>query len=159
MKVFIIYDSLFGNTEEIANAIGEAFSHFHNTIVLKAEKADPTNLEESDMLIIGSPTHGGWFTEPIKKFIASLPAEVLQNIKTATFDTSLPTSNMGFVMNHLAKLFGNAAPRIAKKLNKKGLNVLDSKIFYVLGKEGPLQDGEIEKARKWADQLNNLVSG
>lgn len=158
MKVFIIYDSLFGNTEKIAKTIGETLSLSHDTIVVKADNNTITNMEDVNLLVIGSPTHGGWFTEPIKKFIASLPTETLQNFKVATFDTSFPTTNMGFITNHLAKIFGNAAPRISKKLNKKGATVIDSKIFYVLGKEGPLQEGEIERAQMWANQLHKMIT-
>ena len=153
----VLFDSLFGNTEKIAESIGKTLANFHNTKVIKVEQLQSNDLEGIYLLIIGSPTHGGWFTEPIKKFIVSLPTDLLQSIRVATFDTSVPSSNMGFVMNHLAKLFGNAAPRIAKRLIKKGATVIDSKIFYVLGKEGPLREGEIERAQEWANQLQNMM--
>lgn len=157
MKVLVIYDSVYGNTEIIANAIGEKFNSFHETEVIKAPNLDFKDMEGVGLLIIGSPTHGGWYTEPIKKIIESMPREALVDIKVATFDTSFPTTNMGFIMNHLAKFFGNAATRLKKKFVKKGTTVIDSKIFYVVGKEGPLQDGEIEKAQMWVDQLQKLL--
>lgn len=153
MKILILYDSLFGNTEKIAYAIGETTKVYHETSIVKADQNTRSDLRDVQLLIIGSPTHGGQFTEPIKKFIDSLPKDSLIDLKVATFDTSFPTTNMGFFMNKLAKIFGNAAPRIAKKLAKKGATIIDTKIFYVLGKEGPLKEGEIERAKNWGEEL------
>ena len=156
MKVLVIYDSLYGNTEKIANVIGEKFSSYHNTKVIKVNNTNTHDIENVDLLIIGSPTHGGRFTEPIKKFIENLPKKNNYTIKAITFDTSFPTSNMGFFINHIVKIFGNAAPRLSKELNKREIKVIDSKIFYVLGKEGPLQEGEIERAKEWTDRIITL---
>ena len=156
MKVLIIYDSLYGNTEKIANTIGEKFSSYHNTKVIKVNNINKYDIENVDLLVIGSPTHGGRFTEQIKRFIEKLPNKNNYTVKAITFDTSFPTSNMGFFINHIVKIFGNAAPRLSKELNKREIKVIDSKIFYVLGKEGPLQEGEIERAKEWTDQIITL---
>lgn len=158
MKALIVYDSLYGNTERIANAIGEKLSSYHDTKTIKVIKANPNDIDGIDILIIGSPTHGGRFTDPIKTFIGLLPEKELQAIKTLTFDTSFPTTNMGFFINHIVKIFGNAAPRLSKELKKKGANVIDSKTFYVLGKEGPLQEGETERAKEWVVQSIKKIS-
>ena len=132
MKILIVYDSVYGNTEQIANAMGEKFSSYHDTKIMKVTKPDPNVIDNVDLLIIGSPTNGGQSTEPIKKFIGLLPEKKLQTIKVMTFDTSFPNTNMGFFVNHIVKIFGNAAPRLSKELKKKGANVIDSKIFYNL---------------------------
>lgn len=153
MRILILYDSLYGNTEKIAYAIGDATKPFHETSIIKVDKNTRFDLRDVQLLIIGSPTHGGQFTEPIKRFIDNSTQDSLIDLKVATFDTSFPTTNMGFFLNKLAKIFGNAAPRIAKKFAKKGATVMDTKIFYVLGKEGPLQEGEIERAKKWGEEL------
>ncbi len=153
MRILILYDSLYGNTEKIALAIGDTTKLEHQTNIIKVDHNTTVDLQEVDLLILGSPTHGGRYTEPVKKFIDKLPKNVFVNLKVATFDTSFPTTNMGFFLNNVAKIFGNAAPRIAKSLAKKGLTIIDSNIFYVLGKEGPLQEGEIERAKKWTDEL------
>jgi hypothetical protein len=63
-----------------------------------------------------------------------------RHLKAATFDTRM-------------KIFisGNAARQISKLLKQAGAHVLsDPEAFYVKGKEGPLQEGEIERARNWA---------
>lgn len=156
MKILIIYDSLFGNTQKIAEIIGEKFSLVHESKVLKVTSISPNMLKEADVLIIGSPTHGGRPTDPIKKFIRSFSKDILVNKKMATFDTSFPTKNMGFFIDNIVKFFGNASYRMSNELIKKGVQVIDSKIFYVLGKEGPLQEGEVERAQHWVSELNKL---
>ena len=66
--------------------------------------------------------------------------------KVAAFDTRIPTK--------IVKIFGFAADRIAKNLKDKGANlVVPAEAFYVAGKEGPLKDGELERAAFWAKTL------
>ena len=155
MKILIVYDSLFGYTKKIAYSIGEATSAQYETKIQKVDEITLQDIKDFDLLIVGSPTHGGRFTEPMKKFITALPEDSLKNMKVSTFDTSFPTTNMGFFINHVVKIFGNAAPRLAKEFEKKAAINLDSKIFYVLVKEGPLKDGEKERAKEWIDQIIN----
>ena len=67
MKTLVVYDSVYGNTEEIAKAIGDAISGEIKMVHISAE-----NLKELagiDLLIIGSPTHGG---RPTRRFKTSL---------------------------------------------------------------------------------------
>ena len=53
----------------------------------------------------------------------------------------------------LIKMLGYAAPRILKMLAKKGASTMDSESFWVLDREGPLKEGETERARKWVADL------
>jgi len=55
MKALVVYDSVHGNTAQVARAIGEAI----DAEVLHVGDANPASLEELDLLIVGSPTHGG----------------------------------------------------------------------------------------------------
>jgi flavodoxin len=49
---------------------------------------------------------------------------------------------------------GYAAKPIADKLKKKGGKlVLPPEGFFVQGSEGPLKEGEVERAAEWAKQL------
>lgn len=139
MKALVVYDSQYGNTERIAQAIGEAIS----CQVLRVGDASPAELKESGLLIIGSPTHGGWYTPAVKDLLETLPP--LQDSKVAAFDTRIVT-----FWNRLLP-FGYAAPRIAQKLEGNGGNlVVPPEGFIVLGIEGPLKDGELERAASWA---------
>ena len=61
MKALVIYDLTYGNTEKIAEAIGEAIGGQ----VLRVGEVNPADLKGFDLLFVGSPTHGGWYTPEI----------------------------------------------------------------------------------------------
>ena len=71
MKTLVVYDSLYGNTEEIARAIGDAITG--DVKVLRAGEASPPISETFDLLIVGSPTHGGRPTQAIQDFTKKNP--------------------------------------------------------------------------------------
>jgi hypothetical protein len=50
-------------------------------------------------------------------------------------------------------LTGSAARGIARRLRRRGLDVVDHKSFLVADAEGPLEDGELERARAWGEAL------
>lgn len=153
MKVLIVYDSVYGNTQKIAEAMIEGIGSERNPIITKVKDATIADLEGVDLLIVGGPTHGGNFTEPVKNFFASISANGLKGIKAAAFDTSFTLDSQGAFVRFLMKTLGYAAPKIAKKLGSKGADVLTSEIFYVVDTEGPLKEGEIERASAWAVAL------
>ena len=72
MKACIIYDSMYGNTQKIAQAIGEGLTG--EVKVVRIGEADPSELKTCDLLIIGSPVHGGRATPALDTFIKQLPA-------------------------------------------------------------------------------------
>jgi flavodoxin I len=141
MKALIVYDSVYGNTEKIARAIAEAITSAAEVKVLRASEANPSELASIDILIVGSPTHGGRPTPPVQDFLNKVTK--LQGINVAAFDTRSQSK--------LAKVFGNAAGRIARNLGKKGGNLIASpEGFLVTGTKGPLKEGELERAAGWA---------
>jgi flavodoxin I len=145
MKTLIIYDSVHGNTAKIAQTIGDALAG--EVSVLRAGGSEgPAELKTVDLLIVGSPTHGGWFTEAIKGWLDQVPATALQGTRVAAFDTRTPT--------RLGRIFGYAAPRIADRLEKKGGTLLaPPEGFFVKGIKGPLKEGEFERAAGWAQEI------
>jgi flavodoxin len=141
MKALIVYDSVYGNTEKIARAVADAIAPSGEVKVVQAGEANPPELESTDLLIVGSPTHGGRPTPPVQDFLNKVPK--LQGINVAAFDTRSQAK--------LAKVFGNAAGRIARNLEKKGGNLIASpEGFLVTGTKGPLKEGELERATGWA---------
>ena len=55
MRVVIVYESMFGNTRAIAEAIAEGFGP--GVRVLAVTGADEQALEGADLVIVGGPTH------------------------------------------------------------------------------------------------------
>ena len=142
MKVLVVYDSQYGNTEKIAVAIGDAIP---GSRVLHASEADP-ELESVDLLIVGSPTHGGRPMGAVQTFLRKAPASAIEGINVAAFDTRFAS---GF-----AKIFGYAAVRIANTLKGKGGSLLvEPEGFIVEATKGPLKEGELERAAGWAGEV------
>jgi len=134
MKALILYDSIHGNTAKIAQAIGETIRGQW----LRPDEWDPADLKRFDLVIIGSPTHGGFYSKAMDGLLKSLP--VLEGIHVVAFDTRTKTT-----------IFGYAAPKIARALQKIGGNLLAPPMgFFVMGTKGPLMAGEIERAASWA---------
>ncbi len=141
MKVLIVYDSAYGNTEKIAKAIGGAITG--EVKVLRAGEANPSELKTIDLFIVGSPTQGGRPTPAIRDFLNKVPESSLQGINIAAFDTRIPTRLVG--------VFGYAAGRIANNLKGKGGTLIaPPEGFFVKGTKGPLKEGELERAADWA---------
>jgi flavodoxin len=141
MQALVVYDSLYGNTEKIAKAIGGAITG--EVKVLPVGQANPAELKSLDLLIVGSPTQGGRATKAMQAFLDKIPDTSLKGIKVAAFDTRYTS--------RFVKIFGYAAGRIADNLKGKGGNlVTPPEGFFVTGKEGPLKEGELERAAGWS---------
>jgi len=143
MNALIVYDSVYGNTEKIARAIAEAITPSSEVKVLRAGEANPSELASIDLLIVGSPTHGGRPTPAVQDFLNKVPKLSLQGINVAAYDTRSQAK--------LARIFGNAAGRIARYLTRKGgVLIASPEGFFVTGTKGPLKEGELERAAVWA---------
>ena len=155
MKVLVIYDSVFGNTEKVAQAIGNALRSQENVEILHVSDVKPEQLTALNLLIVGSPTRGFRPTGAIKHFLKSIPADGLKGVKVAAFDTRMSMEDVNSrILHFLVNIFGYAAKPIAEKLRKKaGELVIAPEGFIVKGTKGPLKEGELERAAAWAKQV------
>jgi len=146
MKTLIIYDSLYGNTEAVARAIGETTSG--EVQMLKVGEVDAGALGGVDLLIVGSPTHGALPTEAIQALLAKMGPSPHTGARAATFDTRL-------TWPFLERWGGFAAPKMADMLRDKGWTITgEPGGFFVKGlKKGPLKRGEVDRASQWASGL------
>ncbi len=150
VKTLIVYDSVYGNTEKIAMAIAEAIASDGGAKVLRASEADVAELESADLLIVGCPTHAGRPTQAMQEFLSRVAESSLEGIRAAAFDTR--------VQARWVKILGFAAPRIGGSLKKKGATlVAGPEGFFVTGKEGPLKDGELERAGDWGREMQRIT--
>jgi len=144
MKALIVYDSAYGNTEEIARAIGGAMDG--DVAVLRAGDAGSSELESLDLLVVGAPTYGGRPTPAMKEFLRKLPGTAVDGVGIAAFDTRISQKWVG--------IFGYAAGKIARSLQKKGGRlIVNPEGFFVRGTEGPLKEGEPERSAAWAKEI------
>ncbi len=163
MHAIVVYESMYGNTRAVAEAIAEGLGGVPVEPVYKAAVAD------ADLLVVGGPTHmhslstahsrllaveavhedGEIHLEPgaadppgLREWLRDLP----DNDRTlaAAFDTRLDKAPW---------LTGVAARGIARRLSRRGYKVLDTASFLVEDSEGPLEEGELDCARGWGEEL------
>ncbi len=156
MKSLVIYDSLYGNTEKIAQVIGESLGILGEVAIKRVGDVQMEDLVGLDLFILGSPTQKFRATAVMKDFLKRIPANGLKGVKVAAFDTRLTQGNIDGtpVLPYFVKIFGYAAEPMANGLKKKGGTlVVPPEGFYVEGTEGPLQAGELERAADWVKKL------
>ena len=150
VRALVVYDTKYGNTEEIAEAIGDA-------ILGKVFRVDNTkhlDLSKFDLIIIGSPTWGGRPTGAINEFLGRIPEDVLKKSLMAAFDTRILGEDNSFFSRFLIRIIGYASYRIANRLQKMGCRMASApEGFIVTGYKGPLKAGELARASKWAKSL------
>ena len=152
MKTLIIYESFFGNTEKIARAIAAALSTGEEIPVVAIANLTAEQLAAAELIIYGTPTRGFRPGDATKKWLAGLPAGTLARKKVAAFDTRIPVAEIkNLLLTVLVKIFGYAAKPLADGLVAKGGTLVAEPVgFIVNASEGPLRDGEIERAVAWA---------
>ena len=156
MRAMVVYDSAYGNTEQVAQAIGNALGPQEDVEVVRVGDAKPEQLTGLTLLIVGSPTQRFSPTGATTSLVKSIPPNGLRGIKVAAFDTRFPVSEIDKVriLAFFVKIFGYAAEPIADRLQKKGGELaIPPEGFYVGGTEGPLLEGELERAAHWAKQI------
>lgn len=160
MKAMVIYDSQFGNTAQIAQAVGrglvDALGSQDDVAVRQVAEVRPESLAGLAVLVLGSPTQKFRPTSPIKQLLKDLPKNALRGVRIAAFDTRLTEEeiNSHGVLTKFVDIFGYAAKPIADELRKKGGQEAAAPTgFYVAGTEGPLLEGELERATAWAKQI------
>jgi len=153
MNVTIVYDSVFGNTAAIARAIADAATPGHAVRLLAVAEARSLSLTDIDLLVVGSPTRGFRPTPAIDEFVGGLAAG--DGRRAAAFDTRLdPEQIHPAPLRWVVNAGGYAAERIAHELERKGFAVASGHGgFLVGGTEGPLGDGELERAKAWMTAL------
>jgi flavodoxin len=152
VKILVMYDtaSATRSTEKVAKAMSEVLKEKGFDVdCLYVKDADPANVKSYDLVLIGGPTQWLKTTRPVIQFLESAKDEFSGKL-AATFDTQLQIP-----------LSGNAAKGIEKKLKKLGFKiVMPPLVTHVEGKMNKmhLKEGEIEKAKKYAEDLANKLA-
>ena len=167
MRVLVVYESMFGNTRRIAEAIADGLAGHVWTELSEVSEVPATTHPELDLLVIGGPTHAwsmsrprtrdrAWQQDPnraapgigIREWLRQLPA-ARTSLAVATFDTRLDRPRW---------LTGSAAGAAARRLRTLGYRVVDQRSFLVSGMLGPLGPDEPERARQWGVHLSGAVA-
>jgi hypothetical protein len=171
MKTLIIYESMYGNTRDIANAIADGLSEFGDVEVLEVGHADNFVAVDVDLMVVGGPTHQFGMSRASSREQAAQQAHAplvspgigirewldrlappRDQLHVATFDTML--GKPAFL-----KYMGRASRKFAKRLQRMNCVLVTSpESFWVQSGTGPLAEGEIDRAREWSRQLGARIS-
>lgn len=146
MTILIIFDSNYGNTQKIAEAIAKGCGD--NTQAINVKDFSENLLSGIKLLVVGSPINGWRPTGKISNLITNLSDNALQNVNITSFDTRMDVFLHGDAKDHITKLL----------TSKGGLLSHESEAFIVQGREGPLKSGELERAEKWGSFLGQLYN-
>ena len=141
MRSLVVYDSKFGNTAQLAEAIA-AMLHESGTVeVGPVERIGTGWLGEVDLLVVGGPTQAHGVSPEMRTWLAALAGHDLAGLPVLAFDTRYRKP---------AWLTGSAARRIAARLRAAGAALQGGPVsFFVVASEGPLEAGELDRALAW----------
>ena len=163
MNVIVVYESHWGNTAAVANAIAVGFGPDARAVA--TDEVSRTDVAEADLIVAGAPVMA--FNLPGDRMLATLaddkkapvPADVSHPSMRSWLDR-LPAGHgrsAGFETG-LRWSPGGATGAIGRKLEQAGFKRLaKSHRFVVTGSYGPLRDGELERARRWGSELAGAI--
>jgi flavodoxin I len=142
VRALVIYDSAYGNTQRLAEAVAAVLEEFGCVRLLRAAETTASDVEGVELLIVGSPTQRRTITPGLRAFLQRVPAPAFGGLPTAVFDTRYALPRV---------LSGSAAHVLAKRLRARGALLLaPPECFLVTALPGPLQAGAIRHAQEWA---------
>ena len=158
----VVYESMWGNTEKVARAVAEGLASEYRVEVHEVGDAPASPTADVELIVVGGPTHAFSLTRAstrqdarrqgadhggdtgLREWLDGLPSgEHPQHV--ATFDTRVEK------MRHLP---GSAAKSAARVAHRHGYErAVAAESFYVADTDGPLIDGELERASAWGRRI------
>ncbi|MCP2293557.1 flavodoxin domain-containing protein [Nocardia amikacinitolerans] len=163
MRARVVYESMFGNTAKIAEAIAQGLREHAEVEVVNVMAAGEVPAPTVDLLVVGGPTHAlGLSRQLTRRDAAKLTdAPIATDIGVREWlGAAMPVA-----AGHRALAFGtkvakppwlpgSAAKGIGKRLRRLGYSLADQPTdFFVEGTTGPLAEGELDRARHWASRV------
>ncbi len=168
MRALVVYESMYGNTHQVADAIGTGLENAFDVTVAPVSHADPGLLDDADLVVVGGPTHAhGMSRASTRKAAveaAGKPASPLHTepdalspglrewfgsldryqVKAAAFDTR---------MHGPAALTGRASKGVDRLLRAHGFEMIADPESFLVTKQDRLQPEETTRAREWGARL------
>ncbi|WP_426594059.1 flavodoxin family protein [Cellulomonas sp. McL0617] len=170
MRALVVYESSFGNTGLVAEAVWHGLADHVESAAIRRVDVAPTRLPPTvELLVVGGPTQAFGMSRPSTRSNARAEAGLPSSAPTtgvrewlhlleppgrpvwsATFDTRL----------HSPHVPGSAAVGAWRLLNRGGFELTaEAESFWVTGLKGPLREGELERAYTWGVSLSGLLLG
>jgi hypothetical protein len=162
-RAVVVCESMFGNTRALADAVAASLAlRFDRVDVVDVADA-PLILDDVSLLVVGAPTHAFGMSRPstrqaaheqgaktaergVREWLADITRPE-HRIRAAVFDTRI----------RKPLLPGSAANAMRRRLRRLGFDVFRPVSFGVAGTTGPLVDGELDRARRWAASLEIIA--
>ncbi|MGE5226237.1 MAG: flavodoxin family protein, partial [Planctomycetaceae bacterium] len=162
------YESMFGNTMKVAEAIASGLASRLTVELAEVGKAPTTLPDDVGLLVLGGPTHAFGMTRAdtreearkqaddgvisarigMREWLDALPP-ASRELAAATFDTRVKK----------AFIPGSAAHGAEKRLRHLGFRILvKAESFWVGGTTGPLNEGELARAKSWGERVAASIS-
>jgi hypothetical protein len=164
-RALVIYESMYGNTQQVAEAVAEGLAGVAAVDVVEVGTA-PTKLPANiGLIVVGGPTHAFGMSRPGTREDAAKQAEeppisqgmgVREWLESLQPTPGLPAAAFDTHVEHpkLLRHVGSAAGSIAKRLHSLGFKrAAAPEHFWVSGAQGPLAEGQLERAYGWGRAL------
>jgi hypothetical protein len=166
LRALVVYESMFGNTRHVAEAIGTGIAASITVTVANVTEAAAAALDDIDLVVVGGPTHvhgmslprtraeaPKWAADPdhdlrmdehadgigVREWLAALPHA---NVMAAAFDTRTDIPRI---------LSGAASARIDHELRGRGLRSITAPMSFLVDKGNHLEEDELVRARGWGE--------
>ena len=173
MRAVVVYESMYGCTHEVADAIGEGLRSGFDVTVLPVSQASGDALAGADLVVVGGPTHAhGMSRISTRKAAAETAAKPGSGVrlepgadgpglrewfgslgryqaKAAAFDTRL---------HGPAALTGRASRSVARLLREHGFTMAAEPESFLVTRQEKVGEGETGRARDWAARLAATVT-
>ena len=168
MRAVVVYESMYGNTHLIAEAIGAGLRTAFDVTIVSVSQAQPTVLAGADLVVVGGPTHiHGMSRNSTRKAAVEAASKPISNLKAepdalgpglrewfgslgrypakaAAFDTRLRGP---------AALTGRASKQVNRLLRAHGFDVAVQPESFLVTKQDRLVSHEFGRAREWGTKL------
>jgi hypothetical protein len=174
MHAVVVYESMYGNTHLVADAIGTGLGTAYQVDVVPVERADQQLLETADLVVVGGPTHAHGVSHASTREAAVADAHKPDSELTLDPDaegpglrewfTSLPTLHAKAAafdtrVDLPAMLTGRASKGIGRRLRQHRLDLVAEPESFLVTKQNHLEPDEATRARQWGRQLaENLAA-
>ena len=159
-RCVVVYESMFGNTEEIASAVADGLSARFDVEVCNVNDA-ASHLDRIDLLVVGAPTHAFGMSRRDTRCTAGqqrAPQAAAHGIGVREWLAGLqpadPATTAVAFDTRIRWVPGSAARAMRRRLRHLGYRTpIKAMRFSVVGTPGPLRAGELDRARAWGGRL------
>ena len=148
-KAIVLYDTVFGNTEKIADSLARGMRRHCQVDFFSISEVDATKLPAYDLIAVGAPTQAFSAHRPMKDFLAALKAEALSGKLGFAFDTKIDS-----------RLSGSAAKYIEERMERLGMKVVKPRASAIVTggtKDNKLREGEEARFEQLGSEIGAAV--